>query len=148
MKIHDLFKYCSAIGLALLCATNSWADYRLNNPIGPDGYYIVKWDCEKNDWAESNDMEFDETFVLAVDLTGTIYENWVKNPQTNGGVTYPVENTIVSLNSFRGAKSQNMYKDNRSRLWHIKGNIYGAMYNFAQFETEGGWTNTTPAIGE
>ena len=148
MNKHDLFKYGSAIWLALLCATSSWADYRLNNPIGADGYYIVKWDCEKNDWADSNDMEFDETFVLAVDLTGTMYENWVKNPQTNGGVTYPVENTIVSLNSFRGAKSQNMYKDNRSRLWHIKGNIYGAMYNFAQFETDGGWVNTTPAIGE
>jgi len=106
MKKHDLFKYCSAIGLALLCATHSWADYRLNNPIGPDGYYIVKWDCERDTWAESNDMEFDETFVLAVDLTGTIYENWVKNPQTNGGVTYPVENTIVSLNSFRSEKPE------------------------------------------
>ena len=148
MKKHDLFKYGSALWLALLCATNSWADYRLNNPIGADGYYIVKWDCEKNDWAESNDMEYDETFVLAVDLTGTMYENWVKNPQNGNGITYPVENTIVSLNSFRGAKSQNMYKDNRSRLWHIRDNIYGAMYNFAQFETDGGWVNTTPAIGE
>jgi len=144
---RNLFKFGSVVGLALLCASYSWADYRLNNPIGADGYYIVKWDCEKNDWAESNDMEFDETFVLAIDLTGTMYESWVKNPQTANGVTYPVDNTIVSLNCFRGAKSQNMYKDNRSRLWHIKGNIYGAMYNFAQFETDG-WTNTTPAIGE
>lgn len=148
MKKHDLFKYCSAIGLALLCATNSWADYRLNNPIGPDGYYIVKWDCEKNDWAESNDMEFDETFVLAVDLTGTAYANWVSNEQPRNGVTYPVDNTIVSLNTFRGSKGGNEYKDNRARLWHIRDNIYGAMYNFAQFETNGGWVNTTPAIGE
>ena len=147
---RNLFKLGAAIGLALLSASYSWADYRLNNPIGADGYYIVKWDCEKNDWADSNDMEYDETFVLAVDLTGTMYESWVSNPQTANGVTYPVENTIVSLNCFRGAKSQNMYKDNRSRLWHIKGNIYGAMYNFAQFETDNNapWTNTTPAIGE
>lgn len=148
MKIHDLFKYGSAIGLALLCATHSWADYRLNNPIGPDGYYIVKWDCEKNDWADSNDMEYDETFVLAVDLTGTAYASWVSNEQSRNGVTYPVDNTIVSLNTFRGSKGGNEYKDNRARLWHIRGNIYGAMYNFAQFETKEGWTNTTPAIGE
>lgn len=148
MKKHDLFKYGSALWLALLCATNSWADYRLNNPIGADGYYIVKWDCEKNDWAESNDMEYDETFVLAVDLTGTAYANWVSNEQLRNGVTYPVDNTIVSLNTFRGSKGGNEYKDNRARLWHIRDNIYGAMYNFAQFETNGGWVNTTPAIGE
>ncbi len=148
MKKHNLFKYCSAIGLALLCATNSWADYRLNNPKGADGYYIVKWDCEKNDWADSNDMEYDETFVLAVDLTDTKYESWVANAQTRNGVTYPVENTIVSLNALRDDKGHE-YKDNRARLWHIKGNIYGAMYNFAQFETkDNAWNNTTPAIGE
>ena len=143
------------VGLALLCATHSWADYRLNNPVGPDGYYIVKWDCdatgpngEQGYWATSNDVEYDETFVLAVDLTGTMYESWVNNPQSRNGVNYPVENTIVSLNTFRGSKGGNMYKDNRARLWHIRDNIYGAMYNFAQFETEGGWTNTTPALGE
>ncbi len=143
---HHLFRLSSIICLAL-CAIHSWADHRLNNPIGSDGYYIVKWDCEKNDWATSNDVEYDETFVLAVDLTGTMYENWVKNAQTRDGITYPVENTIVSLNTFRGSKGGNMYKDNRARLWHIRDNIYGAMYNFAQFETDG-WANTTPAIGE
>ena len=146
---YNLFKYGTVVLLALLCAANSWADYRLNNPVGPDGYYIVKWDCENDTWAASNDMEYDETFVLAIDLTGTMYENWVNNPQTYAGVTYPVENTIVSLNTFRGSKGGNEYKDNRARLWHIRDNIYGAMYNFAQFETKdgGGW-NTTPAIGE
>ena len=142
------FRFGSAVCLALLCAGNSWADYRLNNPVGADGYYIVKWDCENNTWASSNDVEYDETFVLAVDLTGTMYESWVNNPQSRNGVNYPVENTIVSLNTFRGSKGGNMYKDNRARLWHIRDNIYGAMYNFAQFETEGGWTNTTPALGE
>ena len=145
------FRFGAVVWLALLCATHSWADYRLNNPIGPDGYYIVKWDCENDTWASSNDVEYDETFVLAIDLTGTKYENWVKNPQTANGVTYPVENTIVSLNCFRdGRGDNNMYRDNRARLWHIKGNIYGAMYNFAQFETNPNapWTNTTPAIGE
>ena len=148
MKKHNLFKYCSAIGLALLCATHSWAEYRLNNPIGADGYYIVKWDCENDTWAESNDMEYDETFVFAVDLTGTKYESWVKSAQTRNGVTYPVENTIVSLNALRDDRGKE-YKDNRARLWHIKGNIYGAMYNFAQFETkDNAWNNTTPAIGE
>ena len=142
------FRFGSAVCLALLCAGNSWADYRLNNPVGADGYYIVKWDCENNTWASSNDVEYDETFVLAVDLTGTMYESWVNHPQSRNGVNYPVENTIVSLNTFRGSKGGNMYKDNRARLWHIRDNIYGAMYNFAQFETEGGWTNTTPALGE
>ena len=142
------FRFGSAVCLALLCAANSWADYRLNNPVGADGYYIVKWDCENNTWASSNDVEYDETFVLAVDLTGTMYESWVNSPQSINGVNYPVENTIVSLNTFRGSKGGNEYKDNRARLWHIRDNIYGAMYNFAQFETKDGWTNTTPALGE
>ena len=142
------FRFGSAVCLALLCAANSWADYRLNNPVGADGYYIVKWDCENNTWASSNDVEYDETFVLAVDLTGTMYESWVNSPLSRNGVNYPVENTIVSLNTFRGSKGGNEYKDNRARLWHIRDNIYGAMYNFAQFETKDGWTNTTPSLGE
>lgn len=149
------FRFSSVIWLASLCAVNSWADFRLNNPVGTDGYYIVKWDCnatgpngEQGYWAESNDMEYDETFVLAVDLTGTGLENWVKSAQSRNGVTYPVDNTIVSLNTFRGSRGANEYKDNRARLWHIRDNIYGAMYNFAQFETKNGWTNSTPAMGE
>ncbi len=149
------FRFSSVIWLASLFAVNSWADHRLNNPIGQDGYYIVKWDCnatgpngEQGYWAESNDMEYDETFVLAVDLTGTGLENWVKSAQSRNGVTYPVDNTIVSLNTFRGSRGANEYKDNRARLWHIRDNIYGAMYNFAQFETKNGWTNSTPAMGE
>lgn len=136
------------LAIAILTTNTIWADYKLpNQPVGKDGYYIVKWDCEKDTWADSNDMEYDETFVLAIDLTGTAYENWVKSAQSQGGVTYPVDNTVVSLNTFRNDRGTE-YTDNRARLWHIRDNIYGAMYNFAQFEMKGGGANTTPAIGE
>lgn len=45
--------------------------HTVNNPIGTDGRYIVKYDCEAGQFAASNDMEVDETFVMAFDLTGT-----------------------------------------------------------------------------
>ncbi|MBQ0136714.1 MAG: Ig-like domain-containing protein [Bacteroidales bacterium] len=142
----NLFLRLALVGL-LAGSSVMAGEHRLpNQPVGKDGYYIVKWDCEKNTWAESNGMEYDETFVLAIDLTGTPYESWVKNAQSAGGVNYPVDNTVVSLNTFLNDRG-NEYTDNRARLWHIRDNIYGAMYNFAQFEMKNGGNNPTPAIG-
>lgn len=142
----NLFLRLALVGL-LAGSSVMAGEHRLpNQPVGKDGYYIVKWDCEKNTWAESNDMEYDETFVLAIDLTGTPYESWVKNAQTRNGVTYPVDNTLVSLNTFRNDRGTE-YVDQRARLWHIRDNIYGAMYNFGQFVLKNG-NNNAPAIGE
>ncbi len=59
--------------LAALAATaiNVQAQTTYANPKDEDGFYIVKWDMEKGAFAESNDWEVDETFVFAIDLTGT-----------------------------------------------------------------------------
>ncbi|MBR1427086.1 MAG: Ig domain-containing protein [Paludibacteraceae bacterium] len=148
------------------------ADMRLNNPVGTDGYYRVKWDCnatgpngEQGYWAESNDMEYDETFVLAIDLTGVTdvgnaapwinstqvrnYEAWVSNSQTINGTQYGIENTGVTLNAFMNGRGNGEYMDRGARLWRIRDNIYGATYNFAQRRMQGGGTqNWTPVIGE
>ena len=60
------------------------AAQRLNNPIGPDGCYIVRWDCENNTWASSNSMEADETFTFAIDISATEWESWLKSEGSTG----------------------------------------------------------------
>ena len=96
----------------------------LNNPKDADGYYIVKWDCTQNDWADSNNMEVDETFTFAVDVTGTPFEEWLKGTPTAAGAT-----RALAINKWTN------YGDvsgGTNRLKQINGNIYGATWNIAQ----------------
>ena len=105
--------------------------YTLNNPVGADGRYIVKWDVTKHAFAESNNVEVDETFVLAVDVKGTWLEDWLKQPATAEGAS-------------RGVACNNWtnYGDTHGdfrRLKQIDGTIWGVTCNFAQLmvnETE------------
>ncbi len=57
----------------------------LNNPKDADGYYIVKYDCAAGAFATSNNIEVDQTFTFAVDVTGTPWENWLKGTPTAAG---------------------------------------------------------------
>jgi len=110
-----------------------FAAQTLNNPIGQDGCYIVKWDCSTSSFASSNDFEADETFTFAVDITGTDWVNWLSG-ETGRGIC-----TNFSLSS-DGA--QNISRDG-DRLYHIQGNIYGKTINIAQLATA--WS--TPSSG-
>jgi len=100
----------------------------INNPKDANGYYIVKWDCNANDgqggWAASNDFEVDEAFTFAVDITGTIFEDWVKQPATNEGATRG-----IAINRWSGFGD---FVGDMNRLKLIKGNIYGATWCFTQ----------------
>ncbi|MBQ0034617.1 MAG: carboxypeptidase regulatory-like domain-containing protein, partial [Bacteroidales bacterium] len=53
------------------------------NPIGADGRFIVKYDCETGEWAEAN-PEIGETFTFAVDITGSWLEEWVNASDIRG----------------------------------------------------------------
>ncbi|MBQ0034111.1 MAG: hypothetical protein KBS77_02335, partial [Bacteroidales bacterium] len=53
------------------------------NPLGEDGRFIVKYDCETGEWAEAN-PEIGETFTFAVDVTGSWLEEWVNASDIRG----------------------------------------------------------------
>lgn len=99
----------------------------LNNPKDADGYYIVKWDCTAGTFAASNDVEADQTFVFAVDVTGTPFEDWLKETPTAAGAT-----RALAINKWTN------YGDvsgGTNRLKQISGNIYGATWNITQMAT-------------
>lgn len=107
----------------------------LNNPKDADGYYIVKWNCATNTWAASNDVEADQTFVFAVDVTGTPFEAWLKATPTAGGAT-----RALAINKWTN------YGDvsgGTNRLKQIQGNIYGATWNIKQMATTMNVVNAT-----
>lgn len=120
--------------LAALAATaiNVQAQTTYANPKDEDGFYIVKWDMEKGAFAESNDWEVDETFVFAIDLTGTQFADAIGQPSRNSSVLgrglaydlYPTSSPEeVGTASIDG------------RLFHIKDNVYGMVVNFYQQHT-------------
>ena len=123
--MKKIFTFVALVAMAMVA--NAQASYDLNNPIGQDGRYIVKWDCAKGQFAESNDFEPGETFTLAVDITGT---GWVDQIQA-GGPQGSTRCMAANIWTNYGPK-----KDATNRLKHIQGNIYGATYNFQQMLEE------------
>jgi hypothetical protein len=108
----------------LALATTTMMAYTLNNPVGTDGRYIVKYDCKAGAFAASNDMEADETFVFAVDLTGTWLAEWLKGTPTNAGASRG-----VAINNWTNYGDTN---GDFRRLKQINGSIWGTTCNFAQ----------------
>jgi hypothetical protein len=99
----------------------------LNNPTDEDGYYIVKWDCSQNGFAASNDIEADETFTFAVDVTGTPWVDWLKETPTATGAT-----RALAINKWTN------YGDvsgGTNRLKQIEENVYAATWNIVQMAT-------------
>lgn len=116
-------KKCTLVlAAALLCL--SAAAHELNNPVGADGRYIVKYDCAKGAFAASNDIEADETFTFAVDVTGTWLEDFLKATPTAEGATRG-----VAINKWTSKGNVN---GETNRLKQINGNIFGMTVNYAQ----------------
>lgn len=108
----------------------------LNNPKDSAGYYIVRWDCAKSAFATSNNLEADETFTFAVDVSGTPWENWLKATPTASGATRSLAiNKWTNFGDVSGGTN---------RLKKITGNIYGATWNVIQMATT---MNVTKATG-
>jgi hypothetical protein len=103
------------------------AQNTLNNPKDEAGNYIVKWDCSKNAFAESNDFEADETFTFAVDVTGTAWEEWLKETPTAAGAT-----RALAINKWTNWGD---VSGGTNRLKEIAPNIFGATWNIAQIAT-------------
>lgn len=116
--------------LLLAAAAVSFAAnaYTLNNPIGADGRYIVKYNCAEGQFAPANDFEIDETFVLALDVTGTWLADWLKDtPKAEGA------SRGVALNFWTSCGDVNF--DVR-RLKQLNGNIWGMTLNLAQIKND------------
>jgi hypothetical protein len=99
----------------------------LNNPKDGAGHYIVKWDCSENAFADTNDFEADETFIFAVDVTGTAWEQWLNETPTAAGAT-----RALAINKWTNWGD---VSGGTNRLKQISGNIYGATWNIAQIAT-------------
>lgn len=110
--------------LAAALISLSAAAHELNNPVGADGRYIVKYDCEKGAFAESNNMEADETFTFAVDIKGTWLEDFVKGTPSAEGASRG-----VAINKWT---SKGHVNGETNRLKQIDGTIYGMTVNYAQ----------------
>lgn len=112
---------------AAFCSLTAFAQHTLNNPVGEDGRYIVKYDCEKGQFAAANDMEVDETFTFAVDVTGTWLETFLKGTPTAEGASRAIAiNKWTSKGDVSGATN---------RMKQINGNIWGMTVNYAQIFT-------------
>ncbi len=107
----------------------------LNNPKDANGYYIVKRNCAQNTWAASNNIEADETFTFAVDVTGTPFEQWLKSTPTAAGATRSLAiNKWTNYGDVSGGTN---------RLKQISGNIYGATWNIIQMASTMNVTSAT-----
>lgn len=109
---------------AALISLGAMAQHTLNNPVGADGRYIVKYDCAKDQFAASNDMEVDETFTFAVDVTGTWLEDFLKGTPVAEGAS-----RALAINKWT---SKGDVSGETNRMKQIKGNIYGMTVNYAQ----------------
>ncbi len=108
----------------LMIAAFTQAQNTLNNPKDKAGHYIVKWDCELNEFADTNDFEADETFTFAIDVTGTPWEEWLKETPTAEGATRALAiNKWTNFGDVSGGTN---------RLKQIKENVYGAQWNIIQ----------------
>ena len=119
--------------MVMLLSASMHGAQLLNNPIGSDGCYIVKWDCATNSFAASNNFEADESFTFAIDITGTEWVGWLAENSHRG---------ICTNFSLTSDGAQNISRDG-DRLFHITGNIYGKTVNIAQLASS--WA--TPALG-
>ena len=102
--------------------------HTLNNPVGEDGRYIVRYNCAEGAFAKANDMVVDETFVFAIDVTGTWLEEWLKGTPTAEGASRG-----IAVNSWTNYGQTN---GDFRRLKQIDGNIWGMTCNFKQVMIE------------
>lgn len=122
------------LGAALLTAAGMYAqDPVFSNPTLEDGSFIVKYDLDNHCFAKDNDFEIDETFLFAIDITGTPYETALATPSRNPNVIgrgmahdFYVNNDVTAFEHYANGGNLD------GRLFHIEGNIYGAVFNLFQ----------------
>lgn len=118
------------IAAAALLATSASAQ-TFGNPKDKDGNYIVKWDPVKEAFADANDWEIDETFIFAIDVTGSGFEDGLATTG-RGSIGRSLAYDLYVTSSPEGTTGK---ANIDGRLMHIKGNVYGMTVNFFQQHT-------------
>lgn len=108
-------KFFAFVAVALVALSAN--AYELNNPVGEDGRYIVKYDCAAGQFAAANDFEVDEAVTIAVDVKGTWLEEWLKDTPVAEGATRGV--AINNWTNYGDTDS------NFRRFKQIEGTVYG-----------------------
>ena len=119
MKMKNFTMLLAALSVSTFANAQ---DPVLNNPV-KDGHMIIQWDYANGKFAEDVNFEIDETFVYALDITGTPLVDWIASAPN--GITRSVGCTFWTNYSDQGTCD--------ARLINIKGNIYGATFNLKQF---------------
>lgn len=131
-------KFTLLAATALAAATAASAA-TIGNPVDPahEGQYIVAYDIENGKWCEAN-PEIDETFVFAIDFTGTGLEDAMKTlPSPNRG-------NLLGRSGAFDMYNQNNLSDNETAVAKADGrlfpidrdkNIYGMTANLFQLMT-------------
>ena len=132
--MKKLFTLVSAA--MMLAGTAVAQDVTFGNPKDGNGNYIVKYDLQNQKWAEANDWTVGETFVLAIDITGTELETKLAAAQAapaEGILGYGVAFDFYPTNmEEEGVTTMgNMNLDGRA--FHIQDNIYGMVFNMKQY---------------
>lgn len=123
-----------SVALAGVFASANAQDAVVANPVLEDGSFIVKYDMENHKFADSNDFEIDETFVFAIDVTGTPYVDKLaetgRNPAVIGrGMARDIyaNNEVNEFPHFEAGGNLD------GRMFHIEGNVYGMCFNILQY---------------
>lgn len=107
-------------------------NYKLNNPTDANGY-IVLWDCEKDNFAESNNFMPGQTITIAFDITDSFWETALQASAPAGTTLIPTIHMWFDIvKDGQIVKSTIDRSYDTERLMHIRDNIYGATINLAQ----------------
>lgn len=134
-------KKITLIAAAVLASTTmASAQGTIGNPKDPnaEGKYIVAYDIKNNKWCDAN-PEIDETFVFAIDFTGTGLEDAMKTlPEPNR------KNILGRSGAFDIYQDMNLNPDDEAAVAKADGrlfpidrekNIYGMTVNLFQLIT-------------
>lgn len=115
------------LAAAAVFATSASAQ-TFGNPKDTEGNYIVKWNPATESFADANDWEIDETFIFAVDVTGTGYEEALATTG-RGSIGRGMAYDLYVTSAPEGTTGKSNID---GRLFHIKDNVYGMVINFFQ----------------
>ena len=117
------------VAAVMAVGANAQGTQSLGNPTNINNLYDVVWDCGNQEFKSDYEIQFDETFTFAVDITGTPLLAWVNEASPVAGATRSIGLKIYSDVGGNGPKDM---VDAAYRLTRIKGNIFGATWNINQ----------------
>lgn len=132
MKKFTLLAAGALMGLS--AAAQEAPEVTWGNPKAADGSYVVQYDVEKGQFFKENKFEMDETFVFAIDVTGTPLEAALQKKDDfaagdwAGLLGLGMAFDIYMESNGEGAPGGAI----DGRLFHIKDNVYGMVANFYQ----------------